>query len=167
MVKDLERIEKFIFELNGHAIKSINKEQECEEYFGLNFRIDKLNIKFRKAKITPKKSGQFLTLWKRNAEKQTEPFNLDDDFDFYIVVAEQENKFGFFLFPKTILSEKQILTKDLQKGKRGFRVYPEWTKTDNKQAEKTQSWQTKYFIDLTNKNNEIKYIEKFRSIITQ
>jgi hypothetical protein len=34
-------------------------------------------------------------------------------------------------------------------GKRGFRVYPIWDKPDNKQAEKTQKWQVKHFLDCT------------------
>ena len=34
-------------------------------------------------------------------------------------------------------------------GKRGIRVYPRWNVTTNKQAQKTQAWQTHFFIDLT------------------
>lgn len=162
MVESLKRIENTILKNNNQEIKNLTIDQECEEYFGADFQVNELNVKFRKAKITPKKIGQFVTLWKRNFKKQTEPFNVNDNFDFYIIVTEQENNFGFFLFPKQILSEKQILTNYETEGKRGFRVYPDWVKTDNKQAEKTKSWQTKYFIDLTDEQN----IEKFNSIIS-
>ncbi len=163
MNEELKRFENSVSKVIGQKFTNITQDQECEEYFGFNFQIDKLNLKFRKAKITPKKVGQFVTLWKRNSEKQTEPFNENDNFDFYIIVTEQEEKFGFFIFSKKILSEKQILTTNPKEGKRGFRIYPDWTKTENKQAEKTQSWQTNYFIDLT--NSEQKNIEKFKSII--
>lgn len=142
---------------------NITQDQECEEYSGFNFQINQINLKFRKAKITPKKVGQFVTLWRRNSEKQTEPFNETDNFDFYIIVVEQEKRFGFFIFPKNVLIERQILTSNQKEGKRGFRVYPNWTKTENKQAEKTQVWQTNYFINLT--NNEQKNIEKLNAII--
>jgi hypothetical protein len=33
-----------------------------------------------------------------------------------------------------------------------MRVYPPWDIAINKQAEKTQSWQTKYFLPIKNNN---------------
>lgn len=147
--EELKLIEDLIFKTNNQKIKALTKDLECEEYFGFNFQIDKLNIKFRKAKITPKKVGLFVTLWKRNIENKTEPFNENDNFDFYIITTKQQDNFGVFIFSKKILIEKQILSSQNKEGKRGFRVYPSWTKTENKQAEKTKNWQTKYFIELT------------------
>ncbi|SEW02679.1 hypothetical protein SAMN05421841_0693 [Chryseobacterium wanjuense] len=163
MIEELKRIENLILKAKGHKILNLTEDLECKEYFGFNFQAGQLTIKFRKAKITPKKVGHFVTLWKRNAEKVTEPFNINDHFDFYLVFTEYENDMGFFLFPKQILMERQILSTDQKEGKRGFRVYPKWTKTENKQAEKTQSWQIKYFIDLA--NSELKNVEKFNSIL--
>ena len=164
MVEELSRIENLILKLNRQKITNQVVDQECEEYLGLNFNIDQLSIKFRKAKITPKKTGQFVTLWKRDSEDQTTPFNVNDNFDFYIIAAKQGNNFGFFLFPKSVLSQNKILTNGKSEGKRGFRIYPDWTKPGSKQAEKTKSWQTKYFIDLT--NNESKSVEKFNFILS-
>lgn len=109
------------------------------------------------------KTGQFVTLWKRNNKKQTEPFSLDDGFDFYMIATEQQHRFGFFLFPKYILGEKQILATNNKEGKRGFRVYADWDMVENRQAEKTKAWQAGYFIDVTNTGN-INH-EKFNSII--
>lgn len=104
-------------------------------------------------------------MWRRNSANQTEPFKDTDNFDFYIIVTEKEENFGFFIFPKSVLIERQILSTNLKEGKRGFRVYPVWTITESKLAEKTQSWQTKYFINLT--NNEQKNIEKLELIINE
>lgn len=163
MKEVLIRFENSISKILGQKLTNITQDQECEEYSGFNIEINQLKLKFRKAKITPKKAGQFVTLWRRNSEKQTEPFNETDNFDFYIIAAEQEEKFGFFIFPKNVLIVRQILTTNQKEGKRGFRVYPDWTKTENKQAEKTQTWQTNYFINLT--NNEQKNIEKLKAII--
>ena len=163
MIKELNKIESLFIKNYGQKITNLTIENECDEYFGFNFQIEKLNFKFRKSKITPKKVGQFVTLWKRNSEKQTEPFNENDNFDFFIFVSEQDEKFGFFIFSKKLLIEKNILSSRLKEGKRGFRLYPTWVKTESKQAEKTQSWQTEYFIDLT--SNEQKNIEKLKSIL--
>ena len=163
MIKELNKIESLFIKNYGQKITNLTIEYECDEYFGFNFQIEKLNFKFRKSKITPKKVGQFVTLWKRNSKRQTEPFNENDNFDFFIFVSEQDEKFGFFIFSKKILIENNILSTQIKEGKRGFRLYPTWVKTENKQAEKTQSWQTEYFIDL--KNNEQNNIEKLKSIL--
>nr|WP_309046261.1 MepB family protein [Elizabethkingia miricola] len=41
-----------------------------------------------------------------------------------------------------------MLTSHSREGKRGFRIYPAWDISLNKQAEKTQQWQSEYFIDM-------------------
>ncbi|MBN8860414.1 MAG: MepB family protein [Sphingobacteriales bacterium] len=163
MIEALSRVESAILNIKGLRISDILSDPECEEYSGCSFQLNKRNIKFRKAKITPKKTGQFVTLWKRNNKKQTEPYSLDDDFDFYMIATEQQQRFGFFLFPKYILGEKQILATNNREGKRGFRVYAGWDSVENKQAEKTKAWQAGYFIDATDIGNINR--EKFNSII--
>lgn len=135
-------------------ISTIEPDLECEEYFGYNFQLDTAKVKFRKAKITPKKIGQFVTLWRRNEEGIPEPFNVDDKFDFLIIYVEKDEQKGFFLFPKLVLAEKQILLNGAKDGKRAFRIYPKWDIPENKQAEKTKTWQIEFFIDLNNDENE-------------
>lgn len=141
---------------NWLKVSDLTTDGECQEYEGFNFRLENKNLKYRKAKITPKKIGQFVTLWKRNPAGQTEPFHVEDDFDFYLIVVEKEERFGFFVFPKKVLGERGILSKSNQKGKRGFRLYAEWDKPESKQAAKTKSWQCSYFIELGDDNRENK-----------
>lgn len=155
MTNELELINKSVFSQIGLVIEQLSKDKECDEYLGYNFKLNEWHLKFRKSKITPTKVGQFVTLWKRNEEKQTVPFHVNDMFDFYIVASFDNQHSGFFLFPKKILVEKHILSTNEKEGKRGFRVYPNWVKTENKQAEKTQLWQTKYFVNLSNNQSEI------------
>lgn len=143
-------------------LSGIEADPECEAYSGLNFQLDDRKITFRKAKITPKKIGQFVTLWKRNSSGQTEPFSIAEPVDFYIIAAEKDQNQGFFLFPKAVLGEKGILTQNGKEGKRGFRVYPAWDIPENKQAEKTKNWQNSFFIDLS--SNEEAGVEKFREL---
>ena len=162
-MKTLNQIENLFLKINGQKITNLTPEKECEAYLGYNFTQNTQNFKFRKAKVTPKKVGQFVTLWKRNSEKQTEPFNETDIFDFFIFVTEEDEKLGFFIFPKTLLIEQHILTTKLKEGKRGFRLYPTWTTTANKQAKKTQAWQSYYFIDFA--NSEQNSIEKLKVLL--
>lgn len=144
---------------NWLQVSELNTDAECEEYDGYNFRLENKKVKYRKAKITPKKIGQFVTLWKRNAAVQTEPFHVDDDFDFYLIAVEKGERFGVFVFPKKILGERNILSNSQKEGKRGFRIYAGWDKPESKQAEKTKSWQCKYFIELG--DDELENREKF------
>jgi len=163
MINELKKVERLLFEHLHLPISNVTQDKESRAYFGCSFQIDKLNFTFRKAKITPKKAGQFVTLWKRDSHKITQPFRESDDFGFYIIAAQENEKYGLFLFPKSELSKRHILTSIAKEGKRGFRIYPGWTNTGNKQAEKTQSWQTKYFIDFT--TYDLKNREKITSIM--
>jgi len=54
---------------------------------------------------------------------------------------------------KNVLADKGIITKNGKEGIRGIRVYPPWVTTTSKQAERTQSWQTKYFLTIKNDNS--------------
>lgn len=153
MITELEQLQNSVFSKLNVIITHLQPDFECEEYFGHNFQLNHHNIKFRKAKITPKKIGHFVTLWKRNPEsKQTQPFTSEDPFDFYIIFCDRDNKSGFFFFPKQILIQKNILTTLSKDGKRGFRVYPTWDSPENKQAVKTQNWQKDFFIDFSDDN---------------
>jgi hypothetical protein len=127
-------------------------EAESAEYGACRFSINELKIIFRIAKITPTKIGQFVTIWQRNAEGITAPFDVSDDFDALIIHTRKDEKWGQFIFPKAILLEKSVISKKNKGGKRGFRVYPPWDVVDNKQAEKTQHWQTAYFLEVVEEN---------------
>ena len=147
---DLELIYELVFKPYNLSLKNIKPETESQEYTALTFQVYNYKILFRKAKITPTKTGQFVTLWKRNEKGITEPFNLTDEFDFYLIATKTPTNFGVFIFPKKVLQHHTILSDPARDGKRGIRVYPNWDETTSKQAQRTQVWQTEYFIDLSN-----------------
>lgn len=149
LYSELELINKLLFRSCGIEMTNVEAELESQEYFAHNFQLDGQNIKFRKANITPVKTGQFVTIWKRNENGITTPFDISDDFDFYLIAIRQDVRFGLFIFPKIILRTNGILSDKIKHGKRGIRVYPPWDLTTNQQAQKTQYWQTKYFLDLS------------------
>jgi hypothetical protein len=123
-------------------------EAESEEYAASEFKLNHFRIKFRVAKITPTKVGQFVTLWKRIGCGPIQPFDLEDPFDLFVVSVRTPEHFGQFVFPKSVLDEKGILSSDGKGGKRAIRVYPPWDRTDNKQAVRTQKWQLLYFFEI-------------------
>ncbi|MDN3692891.1 MepB family protein [Chryseobacterium tructae] len=142
---------------------ALEEDLECKEYSGFNFRLNNLNIKFRISKITPTKTGQFVTIWKRNEKGETAPFDIKDDIDFYLVAAFKDNFSGIFIFPKSILAGKGILSDGKKTGKRGIRVYPAWDKTESKQAQKTQDWQTQYFLVFSGEQDKI--LQRARALL--
>ena len=161
MITELELLNNSVFSKLNVIISHLLPDLECDEYLGHNFQLDQFSIKFRKAKITPKKIGQFVTLWKRNpVNKQTEPFTYQDPFDFYIIFCKNDDRTGFFFFSKQILIQQNILTTHSKDGKRGFRVYPTWDSPPNRQALKTQAWQQDFFIDFSDNN----FLEKLRQL---
>lgn len=152
MYTELELIDKLVFKPCGLELTNVKPELESQEYFAHDFQLNSQNIKFRTAKITPTKTGQFVTIWKRNEKGITTPFSVSDHFDFYIIATRQQQNFGIFIFPKTVLHENKILSDKIRDGKRGIRVYPSWDLTTNKQAQKTQLWQIKYFLEISQDN---------------
>lgn len=149
---ELENINNSVFIPSNFELLNIQKESESSEYLAHRFQLKGKNVVFRKAKITPTKVGQFVTCWKRNDAGITVPFEYEDKFDFFIIYTESETKKGFFVFPKDVLLNKKIIFGEKSSGKRGFRVYPPWIMGLNKQAEQTQGWQAKYFVDMTIEN---------------
>ncbi|AFM06258.1 hypothetical protein Fleli_3956 [Bernardetia litoralis DSM 6794] len=145
----IENIDKLLFQKLDIELSDIKTEKESQDYFAHTFKLNQQNIRFRKAKITPKKTGQFVAIWKRNKEGITEPFDIKDDFDFYMITTEKEDNFGIFIFSKAILLKKGILSNQDKNGKRGIRVYPIWDETISKQAQKTQKWQLNHFLNLS------------------
>jgi hypothetical protein len=143
-------IVKDLYNKHGLIVTELCEEPESAEYGACSFTLHGLAVKFRVSKITPKKTGQFVTIWKRNDEGITQPFDEADELDFVIVCSRQENNFGQFIFPKAVLVNKGIITGNGKQGKRGIRVYPPWDIADNKQALKTQQWQLRFFVDLKN-----------------
>jgi hypothetical protein len=125
---------------------------ESEEYGASSFAIDGRIVHFRVSKITPTKTGQFVTIWQRNGLGITEPYNATDNFDFIMIVSMAENHHGLFIFPKLVLVEKGIVTANGKMGKRGIRVYPPWDVPGSRQGEITQRWQNKYFDDADDPN---------------
>jgi hypothetical protein len=145
---DLLLMEKLVFKPMGFSIENLVVEDESAEYGAAEFILDNRRIKFRVAKITPTKTGQFVTFWKRIGKGPIQPYDLNDLFDLLIVSVRTENHFGHFVFPKKVLCEKGIVSSDESEGKRAMRVYPSWDKTDNPQAKKTQAWQVLYFVHI-------------------
>lgn len=162
MNSNLNQIKTEIYDKCSMKVSGFEAETESKEYNACRFQLNGLNILSRNAKITPKKVGQFVTFWKRNGNGPIEPFNENDPIDFYTINVRTENEFGQFVFPKSVLIKKGIISTEKKEGKRAFRVYPNWDTVKSKQAEQTQKWQQNYFYQINSSTDLKKVTELYK-----
>jgi hypothetical protein len=153
LYNDLKLFKELVYDKCGYRLTNLRLSSESVEYGACSFDLGGQKMEHRVSKITPTKLGQFVTIWKRNKNGLTEPFDILDDFDFIAITSKGVGKIGQFIFPKYVLTDKGIISQNGKDGKRGIRVYPSWTTVTNKQAEKTQNWQTKYFVTMASDNS--------------
>lgn len=119
------------------------------EYEAFNFNLNQITFKSRLAKKTPKKAGYFVAFWHKDEQYKNVPFSVDESKDKLLINIIDGSKQGQFIFPKEMLQTKGILKSDQHNGKMAMRVYPSWEVDLNQSALKTQSWQTPYFVNMS------------------
>ena len=134
--------------ISFHAISALIVEHEAAEYSGLNFILNESTYTYRTVKCTPKKAGFFVTFWRRNEDRITEPFSEFNTTDFLLLGVDYEGEKGYFLFDRTTLLNYGIITSTKHPGKRGFRVYTPQSKVSKATAIKTQKWQCKSYFSI-------------------
>lgn len=149
----INAIKQLFHENCSNDLTNLQLNNESLEYGACFFELNNKKIHYRVSKLTPVKAGQFVTIWKRNKEGVTEPYDISDDFDFLIIAAKSGNNLGYFIFPKYVLAQKGIITTNKKQGKRGIRVYTPWDTVVSKQAEISQTWQTFYFHTISDVNS--------------
>jgi hypothetical protein len=146
--KDLLLSKELVYDCFDFDCTQPQAEFESADYSAYRFYLNDKYICYREAKITPTKTGQFVTLWKRTKLGIIAPFDASDPIDFVFVSARKDHLLGQFVFPKEVLLEKGIFSTETKEGKRAMRVYPPWDETTSKQAHKTQQWQLDYFYEI-------------------
>ncbi len=133
----------------GWACSPAQPEAESADYGAYALTVAGLRVRFRAAKITPTKVGQFVTLWQRVGKGPIQPFDMADPVDCCVVSVRSGEQVGQFVFPMAVLRQQGVVSVNGQGGKRALRVYPPWDTTTSRQAEKTQQWQQDCFVDLS------------------
>ncbi|MDO6430076.1 MepB family protein [Flavitalea sp. BT771] len=145
---DLRIVKELVYDKCGFRLTNLQLNAESVAYGACSFKLDGQTIEHRVSKITPAKTGQFVTIWRRNMEGITAPFDIFDDIDLVVITSRTGDNIGQFVFPTSVLAEKGIISQNGKDGKRGIRVYPPWDTVTNRQAEKTKSWQAEYFLTI-------------------
>lgn len=144
MIDLLEKIKSRILNVSDFEIENFILGTESQEYHACEFVVANKKIIHRSSKTTPKKTGTFVTFYQRNNTGIIEPFLDTYEFEFLLIYIRSLDG-GFFVFPKSILIRKGILSTQIKEGKRAFRVYAPSDKVLSKQALNTQKWQINYF----------------------
>ena len=150
---DLEIVKELVYDKCGFDLINLQLNKEGKEYGATSYNLNGKIIQHRVSKITPAKTGQFVTIWKRNRNGITEPYHISDKLDFIIISVKNGDKLGIFIFPTLILADKGIIAQNDKGGKRGIRIYPPRDMVSSKQAKETQSWQTRYFMMIYPENS--------------
>lgn len=142
----LIQLKERIFQPLKTVLTNFTLSRESTEYDACSFNLGENKILYRQGKITPSKTGQFVTIWKRDQHGITVPYHIGDDIQSIIIAVNKNRYSGYFIFPTSILADKGILSHNGKDGKRGIRIYPPWDAVSNRMAEKTRGWQSNYFL---------------------
>lgn len=149
----LNYINEMIYEKINLTVESAKEEKQNSKYGAGIFNLSSKSVRFRVANTTPTKTGQFVAFWEKDENNKNQPYLYEDAPDLFVITTfKSDNAFGQFIFPKEILLKQNILRSPSTNGKMAIRVYPKWDSPDSKQAKKTQEWQLRYFVDLSNPN---------------
>lgn len=107
--------------------------------------------RLRTARVTPKKAGAFVALWRRDEAGATCPFDADEPVTGVLVFVQEGERFGVFRFTAAHLERLGITRSVARAGKRGFRVYPSWCEGLAGQAARTQREQSAAFTELSDR----------------
>ncbi|MEU6081366.1 MepB family protein [Streptomyces sp. NPDC047108] len=124
-------------------------EAESAEYAAHVFTLDGRSVRFRAARTTPTKVGQFVTVWKRTpGGGPIQPFDAADPVDLFVIACGDADHSGQFVFTTDTLRRQGVVSVGGSGGKRAVRVYPPWVTTTSRQAGRTQAWQLEHFLPL-------------------
>jgi len=133
--------------LTDAGVSRLEAEAESREYGAARFECLGKRFVFRQAKTTPKKAGQFVTIWKRERpDAPIAPFDITDPIDIVVVAVHGAENRGYFVFEKTLLGRKRVFSDGTRKGKRAMRVYAPWVEVTSAQARRTHKWQGACFV---------------------
>ncbi|WP_327280442.1 MULTISPECIES: MepB family protein [unclassified Streptomyces] len=145
---DLLAAKDRVYDPCGFTCSQPVPEAEGAAYAAYGFTLEGRFVRFRAAKTTPTKVGQFVTVWQRSEDGPIRPFDAADPVDLFVIGSRDDDGCGQFVFPVDALVRHGVVSVDGSGGKRGFRVYPPWVVTANRQAERAQAWQVEHFLHL-------------------
>ncbi|MET3985720.1 MepB family protein [Streptomyces sp. PvR034] len=161
--EELLAAKALVYDRCGFACSRPVPEAESGEYAAHEFTLDGRAVRFRVAKTTPTKVGQFVTVWQRSTAGPIRPFDVTDPVDLFVISTRADHHFGQFVFPVHALRRHGVVSVNGSGGKRAFRVYPPWVTPTNRQAGNAQAWQLDFFLHLDGPVDLARALELYRA----
>lgn len=154
--RTLTLVNEMLYAPLGLTISSVSEEQQNADYGAGVFQLNDASVRFRVAKTTPAKTGQFVAFWEKDALNRNQAFSYDDAPALLVINTFHPvtGGLGQFVFPKDVLKKHEVLATRDAKGKMAIRVYPEWDTVTSKQAAASQKWQLSYFSQVDPMNDQ-------------
>lgn len=165
--QSLHELNERIYKPNGLALAGPGEEAQNSDYGGGVFLLNSKLVRFRVAKITPRKIGQFVVFWERDESGKNVAYSPEAATDLLVIhVFSDEGRYsGQFVFPKDVLAKQNMLRTAASPGKMAMRVYPSWDAPVSKQAVLTQAWQLLFFANLSDgDHSQIQRLIRFYTI---
>ena len=116
--EDLIAAKALVYDPCGLTCSQPVPEAEGAAYAAHEFTLDGLSIRFRAAKTTPTKVGQFVTVWKRSQAGPIQPFDATDPVDLFVISTRDHHHFGQFVLPINALRQHGVVSANGIGGKR-------------------------------------------------
>lgn len=152
----LAYVNEHLYARHNWTVSDVSNEPQNADYGAGVFLVNTTSVRFRVARTTPKKIGQFVAFWQKNEQQQNEAFTANDAPQLLVIHTTSGEQAGQFVFPKSVLVEKGILTTANKAGKMAMRVYPSWDVPTSKQAIATQKWQLPYFVSYEEADDKLR-----------
>lgn len=100
----LAYLEKIVYEPNQLNIEFIQEEKQNSNYGAGTFKLASRTVRFRVAKKTPTKIGQFVGFWEKVQNNKKQPFSYEEAPDLLVITTSMmDDHFGQFIFRKKFL----------------------------------------------------------------
>ena len=83
--KTLTYVNEILYKPNHLIIKNIQEENQNSDYGAGVFQLNSKSVRFRVAKITPNKIGQFVAFWEKDEANKNQAFSYDNATDLLVI----------------------------------------------------------------------------------
>ena len=149
----LKYLNENLYKPHNLLISNVEEEKQNAAYGGKTFKLNETHVRFRVAKKTPKKQGQFVAFWEKDFNNKNQPYDYSEAPELLVITLIGSPFEGQFIFPKSILKDKNIYSVADKKGKMAMRVYAPGIALKSDQAKRTQAWQKDYFLSFEEEIN--------------
>ena len=96
---DLRAAKALVYDISGFVCSRPSPEPESADYCAHSFSVNGSSVRFRTARTTPTKVGQFVTLWVRSMSGPIRPLDAGHDPDLVVISSGDTRQFRQFVFP--------------------------------------------------------------------